>query len=410
MASAKALIALALLVVTLGTHALPARLLVREGEGDDFTITFAQTNYSTTLIRSYSEVKGASGDEYVCARLDLAHVTRGRRLLITRIEAHIEPPVNGRYIHHIAMYGWEKNPREQYEHMDGEPWDCFGPTRPTMDMVHSLSLEKRTVLPRGKGIVLPTNAFIQMHYKPVDIMGARVPLRDSSGLRLTLTEDPSVRAFRQFVVGPRRDMLKIPRGMPLYKVASVCAPTCLSSAMAREGVDTVEILAIRHHMHAIGRHQITEVIHPGGSVSVVYESRNFSMHSGTRVLDPPVVVRPGDALQTTCTYDSTSRAVGTWNGMSVDHEMCFSIMIASTTMGGCWHANLPSFKQREDAVCHAVCSKENSLQVIKQSNPPQFVIQRNVPRSRLDGQHSAWSVCTARHARGTVGPSARPAR
>jgi len=169
-------------------------------------------------------------------------------------------------------------------------------------------------LPDGVGleIALPgEQLLLQMHYLGVD------DARDASGVRFCATEGaPAIRAGT-FTLGTAA--FEIPPRARGHEVLHRCEQ--------RRDVP-LTVLAAAPHMHRLGRSLESRVRRggPDGPAETLIREDPFDYdRQVTRVLDPPVVIHPGDVLETSCVYDNPSAETVRY-GIEVEDEMCFDYL------------------------------------------------------------------------------------
>jgi hypothetical protein len=100
-----------------------------------------------------------------------------------------------------------------------------------------------------------------------------------------------------------------------------------SGRCANDSAGDITIVRVDPHMHRIGVAASAVVWRAGGNAEVVLD-RPFQFGTDNdQVFEPPVVLRPGDAIEAGCTFDNTTGYHVTF-GPSLIMEMCFQFAIA----------------------------------------------------------------------------------
>lgn len=142
---------------------------------------------------------------------------------------------------------------------------------------------------------------------------------EGSGMELTYT--PHLRPHDMGLLTIMQSALEIPPGRTNFSApTSHCLPSC-----TRRFKQPVNLVDQAFHMHGIGHSAITRRWRGGQELKPQAHVRRFDYnHQGFTPVAPDArVLRPGDALALTCTFDSTSRTNVTRNGQGTEDEMCF---------------------------------------------------------------------------------------
>jgi hypothetical protein len=86
----------------------------------------------------------------------------------------------------------------------------------------------------------------------------------------------------------------------------------------------IHILFSVPHMHKTGAHMKTVINRPGGPEILVDKPFNFAEQ---RSYDTPAVVKAGETLTTTCTFNNTTNAAISFGTVS-EAEMCYNFVVA----------------------------------------------------------------------------------
>ncbi|KAK3791493.1 hypothetical protein RRG08_055517 [Elysia crispata] len=183
------------------------------------------------------------------------------------------------------------------------------------------------VYPEQAGVPVGGSGFsryvlLEIHYNnPYKKSG----IVDTSGIRFYVTSH-----LRQFEAGIMElgleytNKMAVPPGQKRFSLSGYCVPGCTAKGLPPRGI---HVFASQLHTHLTGRRVITRhVTYSGSDVterSELNRDDHYSSHfQEIRRLEPPVTVMPGDALITTCDYDTRGRTSATVGGFSISDEMC----------------------------------------------------------------------------------------
>lgn len=168
-------------------------------------------------------------------------------------------------------------------------------------------------LPDGVGLELASGEerlLLQMHYVG-DATG------DRSGIEICARDEPPTSTAGIFVLGSVR--IEIPPRARSHEVTQRC--------LQRQS-EPLTVFATSPHMHRLGRAIRTSVRRGGveGSEEVILDLDDFDYdRQVTRTLEPPLVINPGDVIETGCSYDNPSDETVRY-GITVEDEMCFNYL------------------------------------------------------------------------------------
>ena len=222
-----------------------------------------------------------------------------------------------RVLHHWILY------RTLVPQIDGGVMPCVMPPDATFVAGWAPGGEN-AVMPEDVGLELagPAEYFImQVHYNNA----AHHPDSfDASGVAFCTTDTP--REHTAGVVTLGTALIAIPPHAQGWEATGNCPSAITAVGMA----EPLTMLASFPHMHRLGR-GLRTMISRGGDASKVeplIDIDNFSYNDqGFYPHDPPIVIQPGDGLQTTCTYDNPDLSVVTF-GEKTENEMCFNFVLA----------------------------------------------------------------------------------
>lgn len=151
----------------------------------------------------------------------------------------------------------------------------------------------------------------------------RLPgIKDSSGVRVYYTDTARKHRAGSILVGDSLVSLYGKQVVHEHHYQFSCPSACTSRLE-----QPINLFTSFLHMHTTGREIYTNVFRGGELVhrlnSVNFWSDSFQQ---TRVLQPPVVLTPGDTLQLSCIYDTRKRPNTTFGGGTLN-EMCMDFIM-----------------------------------------------------------------------------------
>nr|CAG4651674.1 EOG090X0318 [Triops cancriformis] len=148
---------------------------------------------------------------------------------------------------------------------------------------------------------------------------------DSSGIRLWYTSK-----LRRFDAGVMElgleytDKMAIPPKQAEFTLTGYCVPECTAVGIPDSGIT---VFGSQLHTHLLGTRVVTRHFRDGKELAELNRDNHYSTHfQEIRLLPKPVLVLPGDALLTTCWYDSMDYENATLGGFSISDEMCVNYM------------------------------------------------------------------------------------
>jgi hypothetical protein len=220
---------------------------------------------------------------------------------------------DARVLHHWIIY------RTSTPQVDGAVTRCSMPNDATFVMGWAPG-GANTIMPSDVGLELggPDDYYIlQLHYWNA---AGHTDSTDASGVAICTAETP--RAQEAGVLWLGSASIDIPPRASGHVVTNTC-PSFVTNAL----LGPLNILSSGPHMHQLGQHFITE-IHPGGDRSRAYtvvEVDPWDFDTQTSYPHSGVVLNPGDAIETRCTYDNPSASRVTF-GERTEDEMCFNFL------------------------------------------------------------------------------------
>jgi len=224
-----------------------------------------------------------------------------------------------RVVHHWILY------RTETPQTDGAVGPCNMPADAEFLMGWAPG-GQNAVLPADVGLELPAPdgwLILQVHYWNVaGITGSM----DSSGVAMCTTNTPRANEAAIMWLGSI-DISIPPRAMG-HTVTGNC-PSSVTNFLP----EPMYILGNGPHMHELGTEFTTTLFRGGdrGSAETLahvdpwdFNSQTFYWH------DEPIVLNPGDSLETTCVYDNPGDSTVTF-GERTEDEMCFDFMMVYPT-------------------------------------------------------------------------------
>jgi dopamine beta-monooxygenase len=147
---------------------------------------------------------------------------------------------------------------------------------------------------------------------------------DQSAIRLFWT--PTLRPLRggSIVLGmmTRNADFELPPRDSAYSLENIC-PTALTEQLT----EPVYVFSFAPHMHRRGYKLVTEHYRCGKKIGEIGRIDQFEFNNQqVYTLSPPVKILPGDAMVTTCTFDTTNSTAITLGGQETTDEMCLNFL------------------------------------------------------------------------------------
>ncbi|KAG8233749.1 hypothetical protein J437_LFUL003819 [Ladona fulva] len=144
---------------------------------------------------------------------------------------------------------------------------------------------------------------------------------DSSGVRLYIS--PKLRQYDGGVMElglEYTDKMAIPPHQAEFELSGHCISECTAVAVPPDGI---VVFASQLHTHLTGVRVLTRHFRDGRELPELNRDDHYSTHfQEIRLLKRRVTVLPGDALLTSCWYNSEDRDNITLGGFSISDEMC----------------------------------------------------------------------------------------
>ncbi|CAI5486918.1 unnamed protein product [Closterium sp. Naga37s-1] len=265
----------------------------------------------------------------------------------------------------------------------------------------------------------PCSTFVAMHYTNpdgwADIMHYTNPdgwadIVDSSGVYLKLAPSiPEARQTQAHTSPPQlKDahimkaglvdhsrLIRVPPGMPSWTHANSCPGECTAVVFKNE---SVKIIGSILHQHNIGRQMYTDVVRAGSKVATINRIDYYDAASQqTLPVLPEFELLPGDAIRTTCVWDSSSRSEVTVGGLSAEDEMCLAYLVyysaqhqtqemhsCYTVCGAMDNGTLSTHPTNLNLSTHYICGTGRNP-VIPTTQPCSITFGSNQPLSVIHG-------------------------
>nr|CAG4641544.1 EOG090X0318 [Eurycercus lamellatus] len=311
-----------------------------------------------SLLVANNQLK-VPGEEttYWCRVIRLPdHFNRKHHVL--QFEAAIEEGSES-IVHHMEVFHCEAPHNQVIPQYEGP---CSDPARPETTRVCKRVLAawaygaSAFVYPQEAGLPIggpDFNPFVmlEVHYNNPSLHREWV---DSSGIRLWYTAH-----LRQYDAGVMElgleysDKMAIPPGQAAYTLTGYCLPQCTAVGLPKTGIN---IFGSQLHTHLLGYRVVTQHFRGLSELPELNRDNHYSTHyQEIRLLAKPTHVLPGDALLTTCWYDTRDKTNVTLGGFSISDEMCVNYVhyFPRVNLEVCkssvsWHALANYFKFLND--------------------------------------------------------------
>eukprot|EP00105_Crassostrea_gigas_P028554 XP_011450241.1 PREDICTED: dopamine beta-hydroxylase-like [Crassostrea gigas] len=223
---------------------------------------------------------------------------------------------NENVMHHLLVYGCQ----EEVSMKLNTPYECgMEATASCRDLIGLWVVGSKGECMHPKaGFRLGKNGYrhlaVQMHWTNKH---QHSDYYDESGMRIFYTK--SLREHDAGTLWLGQMFFEIPPQAPETDVQGVCTSECTSKIFT----DNINIFGATNHMHLLGTRGKVEHFRSGKRVGVITNDTHYTYHSPVQnSFDTPVVVRPGDELRTTCTFNSEGVDRTTFFGKGTHDEMC----------------------------------------------------------------------------------------
>ncbi|XP_078684910.1 DBH-like monooxygenase protein 1 isoform X1 [Branchiostoma floridae x Branchiostoma belcheri] len=296
---------------------------------------FKETNYTTVdLLMNNVSVPAYQDTTYWCQVFELPELA-GKHHII-KFEPIISPGSEG-VVHHLIIYTCTRNRSVTFLPQEHPGHECRTPNMPrdwylclggSMLAAWGIGAEPMTY-PAHVGYPVghadgSRYVLLEQHYDNPQLVSG---IRDSSGLRLTLTPELRDYDLGVFEVGmPPIKHHVIPPHAEEFKSAGFCNPNCLNAFLEELG-EPIHIIGLELHSHLLAVKMSARLIHNGKEIDIARDDNYDFNLQFFRMLKEEVTVYPGDTLVTECTYRSTHKDKVTYGGPGTPNEMCQSYII-----------------------------------------------------------------------------------
>ncbi|XKL67505.1 hypothetical protein PGB90_002996 [Kerria lacca] len=287
--------------------------------------TIKKPKYTRTIEFKVDQVSVPGSDTtYWCKVIELPEYLDKLHHII-EFEAIIQRGNEG-LVHHMEIFHCETSADISISLYNGP---CFNEERPTDTQVCKKVLAAWAMgatpffIPQETGLRIGGknfNKFVMMeiHYNNPELKTDYV---DSSGMRLYVTS--MLRKYDAGVIElglEYTDKMAIPPKQESFTLSGYCIAECTSISLPPHGIT---IFGSQLHTHLTGVQVITRHVRDGRELLELNRDNHYSTHfQEIRLLKRPVVVLPGDALITTCRYNTQNRENVTLGGFAIKDEMC----------------------------------------------------------------------------------------
>ena len=271
---------------------------------------------TTFTVRNNEYVVPSVRTTYACTSRKLT-LRKGEKLYMIAAENIVEEKA-----HHMLVYGCEDN---AFTRNYTETQNCFShdraggaDPRAKCTLLHVWAAGRGTfILPKDVGLLLEEKSsmiILEVHYDNPDFS---LNTRDSSGVRLHFSNNRFIEAgvlqLADASVSKNGEEVK-----NNFNYTSTCPSSCTSTW----AVDKINIFAGFSHMHTTGKFMWTNRYDKKGKFLNALSSVGFwsNDHQAGMDYSPPLIVRKGDTLSTTATFDTTKLPT-TKFGLETQDEM-----------------------------------------------------------------------------------------
>ncbi|XP_019617768.1 PREDICTED: DBH-like monooxygenase protein 1 [Branchiostoma belcheri] len=296
---------------------------------------FKETNYTTVdLLMNNVSVPAYQDTTYWCQVFELPELASKHHII--KFEPIISPGNEG-VVHHLIIYTCTKNRSVTFLPHEHPGHECRTPNMPrdwylclggSMLAAWGIGAEPMAY-PAHVGYPVgdadsSRYVLLEQHYDNPQLVSG---IRDSSGLRLTLTPELRDHDLGVFEVGmPPIKHHVIPPHAEEFKSAGFCNPNCLNAFLEELG-EPIHIIGLELHSHLLAVKMSARLIHNGKEIEIARDDNYDFNLQFFRMLKEEVTVYPGDTLVTECTYRSTHKDKVTYGGPGTPNEMCQSYII-----------------------------------------------------------------------------------
>jgi len=168
--------------------------------------------------------------------------------------------------------------------------------------------------PPNVGVALPTTGVIMVQWHHYNNTGT--PQQDSTAVQICVVPE-SKREHKAGITFLGTETISVPAGQ-----MGDASGTCVNDSQG-----PITIIGFTPHMHEIGIHMKSVVTRTGGSDDNVFDLPFQFDYQTNYLMNPPVVMMPGDTITSTCTYQNEA-ASSVGFGQSTKQEMCYQFALS----------------------------------------------------------------------------------
>ncbi|XP_039288853.1 dopamine beta-hydroxylase [Nilaparvata lugens] len=229
-------------------------------------------------------------------------------------------------VHHMEIFHCVTDAEEKIPLYSGP---CTAPNRPPATQVCKkviaawamgatpFSYPPEAGLPIG-GSDFNRFVMLEVHYNNPQMKDDWV---DSSGVRVHVTDELRDHDAAVIELGLEYiDKMAIPPRQQAFTLSGYCITECTGISLPAEGI---VIFGSQLHTHLAGVRVLTKHVRDGKELKELNRDNHYSTHfQEIRVLKERTILLPGDALITTCWYNTEDRPNITVGGFAISDEMC----------------------------------------------------------------------------------------
>lgn len=290
-------------------------------------ITIPEKRVLSTDIKLNDVEIPSTDTTYFCKIQKLPPILQQRKHHIVQFEPIINSSVDGHpymFTHHMEVFHCEAPADVEIPEYNG---DCT-------EMPEAAQVCKRVISLWAMGASVFTyppeaglpiggrdyNPFIriEVHFNNPELLEGG---RDSSGMRIRFVETLRKNDAQVMELGLEyTDKMAIPPGQVGFPLSGYCIPECTGIALPKNGIT---VFGSQLHAHLRGVRILTRHLRDGRELRELNRDDYYSHHfQEIRQLRRKPRVLPGDALVTTCYYDTQGYKNATLGGFSIQDEMC----------------------------------------------------------------------------------------
>lgn len=299
-------------------------------------------NDTFELEITFSSPNVLSGDptEYICEQFEVAAPTPSASAEQWFHQIKTEPMVdNNNVLHHMWIYQCDGTNASDGANVGSGPYSCSG-IEANCQIVAGWALGGGAFCePNNVGALInlggsATVFKVEAHYDNA----MQEATSDQSGMKLFLTRQLRPLNSGQVVLG--MDYYDRQFQLPPGQSNAVLQNICPSEATQRL-THPVFVYTWNPHMHLYGKSLVTEHYRCGVKIGEIgnIQAYEFDNQQSYR-LPTPVKILPGDALVTTCVYDTTDAAQTITGGEETSDEMCNNYLTYFPSAYNLWEPNL----------------------------------------------------------------------